>query len=246
MTGVVHQRAAPIENYCVKVPHTCLLAGIPVLSVQTEKESVEPACVTRKAANVAGMAMHDNELHINEQIARRLMVDQFPEWGAECVRRIETDGTVNAIFRVGTALTARFRLRSADPTEARDELVRETTAMRELAVHCPVPTPTPLAMGDPGHGYPLPWAVQTWIPGVVATSYDLAHSEVFAHDLMNLVRALRTADTKGRRFAGAGRGGDLHDSDAWMEICFQESEGLLPVDRLRALWAEFRKLPPPT
>lgn len=189
------------------------------------------------------MAMHDDELHIDEEVARRLIIDQFPEWRPEYVRRITTDGTVNAIFRIGADLTARFPLRSADPTDMSAELAREATAMRELAACCPVATPAPVAMGDPGYGYPLPWTVQTWIHGAVATPHDLAHSEVFAHDLVHLIRSLRAADTKGRHFAGSGRGGGLHGSDAWMEVCFRESDGLLPVDRLRALWAEFRSLP---
>jgi aminoglycoside phosphotransferase (APT) family kinase protein len=189
------------------------------------------------------MAMHDDELHIDEQVARRLIIDQFPEWRLECVRRITSDGTVNAIFRIGADLTARFPLRSADPTDMRAELAREAAAMRELAACCPVATPAPVAMGDPSYGYPLPWTFQTWIHGAVATPHDLAHSEMFAHDLVDLIRSLRAADTKGRHFAGSGRGGDLHGSDAWMEVCFRESDGLLPVDRLRALWAEFRSLP---
>ncbi|MGO4190051.1 aminoglycoside phosphotransferase family protein [Arthrobacter sp. YAF17] len=189
------------------------------------------------------MAMHDDELHIDEQLARRLIIDQFPEWRLERFRRMTTDGTVNAIFRIGADLTARFPLRSANPTDMRAELAREAAAMRELSEYCPVATPSPVALGDPGFGYPLPWTLQTWIHGTVATPHHLAHSEMFAHDLVDLIRSLRAADTKGRHFAGSGRGGDLHDSDAWMEVCFRESDGLLPVNRLRALWAEFRSLP---
>lgn len=187
--------------------------------------------------------MHDDELHIDEQVARRLIVDQFPEWRLECVRRIVTDGTVNAIFRIGADLTARFPLRSAEPTDMSTELARESVAMRELAACCPVPTPVPVAVGNPGYGYPLPWSVQTWLPGAVATPKGLAHSDMFAQDLADLVHSLRSAATKGRHFAGSGRGGALVDSDEWMEVCFRESDGLLPVDRLRTLWAEFRGLP---
>lgn len=161
-----------------------------------------------KAANVASMAMHDDELHIDEQVARRLIAGQFPEWRLAHVRRVVSGGTVNAIFRIGADLTARFPLRSADPTEMSAELAREAAAMRELASYCPVATPAPVAIGDPGYGYPLPWTVQTWIHGTVATSNDLAHSEMFAHDLADLVRSLRVADTKGRHFAGSGRGGE--------------------------------------
>ena len=65
------------------------------------------------------MAIHNDELHIDEQVSRRLINDQFPEWRLEHVVRIMTAGTVNAIFRIGADLTARFPLRSADPTDMR-------------------------------------------------------------------------------------------------------------------------------
>ena len=89
----------------------------------------------------------------------------------------------------------------------------------------------------------MPWSIQTWLPGRVATSDAVAHSTGFAHDLADLLRALRSADTRSRRFSGNGRGGDLQDSDEWMQTCFRESEGLLPVDELRRLWSRFRMLP---
>lgn len=103
--------------------------------------------------------MHDDELHIDEQVARQLIADQFPEWRPAHIRRIATGGSMNAIFRIGTDLTARFPLRCADPTDMSAELAREAEAMRELASYCPVATPAPVAMGDPGYGYPLPWTV---------------------------------------------------------------------------------------
>jgi aminoglycoside phosphotransferase (APT) family kinase protein len=188
------------------------------------------------------MAMHDDQLLLDEEAARRLIVEQFPSWRHKQVRRIRTDGTVNAIFRIGTDLTARFPLRSADPGDMRAELEREAAAMRELAACCPLPTPVRVAEGTPGHGYPLPWSVQTWLPGVVATPGGLGHSEAFARDIAALVRTLRTADTGGRHFTGTGRGGSLQDSDGWMDTCLRESEGLLPVDKLRSLWDGFRIL----
>jgi aminoglycoside phosphotransferase (APT) family kinase protein len=38
-------------------------------------------------------------------------------------------------------------------------------------------------------------------------------------------------------------GGDLSSHDAWMETCFQHSEELLEVARLRRAWARLRSLP---
>src|SRR3990170_1178099 len=100
-----------------------------------------------------------------------------------------------------------------------------------------------MAIGEPGGGYPLPWTVQTWVPGHDATVEDPAGSMSFAEDLAAFIATLRAVDTRGRTFGGEGRGGHLPDNDGWMETCFRESEGLLDVARLRALWSELRTLP---
>ena len=66
----------------------------------------------------------------------------------------------------------------------------------------------------------------------------------FAHDLAAFIGGVRSIDPAGRTFAGTGRGGDLTDHDAWMDTCFERSEGLLDVAVLRRLWQTFRDLPP--
>ncbi len=187
--------------------------------------------------------MHIDELHIDENIARSLVEAQFPQLAGMTVRRIAVAGTVNAIFRIGEDLTARFPLRAAEPDAARAALIREADAMRELAARCPFPTPAPVAVGDPGDTYPLPWSIQTWLDGDVASPDLLESSPTFARDLATLIAALRTADTNGRSFDGGGRGGNLQDSDEWMQVCLRESEGLLPVEHLRRYWSRLRTLP---
>ncbi|BDZ50580.1 putative phosphotransferase [Frondihabitans sucicola] len=127
-----------------------------------------------------------------------------------------------------------------------DTLRAEAAAMDELTASCPVPTPQVVAIGEPGEGYPLPWSVQTWLPGETATPEGLAGSPQFAGDLTGLVLALRGADTRGRRFDSGGRGGLLADHDFWVERCFAESEGLVDVAGARALWRSVRDLPAPS
>jgi aminoglycoside phosphotransferase (APT) family kinase protein len=191
----------------------------------------------------AVMAMHEDQLEVLESTVRRLVDEQFPRWKELTVRELPNAGTVNAIFRIGDDLAARFPLRAEDPSRARAWLMAETAAARELADACTVPTPEPVAIGEPGHGYPLPWSVQTWLAGRVATVDDPAGSTVFAQDLAACIASLRATDTRGRRFEGEGRGGHLPDHDEWMEICFGESEGLLDVPRLREMWDGLRTLP---
>ena len=115
--------------------------------------------------------------------------------------------------------------------DTREWLAAEAQAARELHGRTRFATPEPVAIGEPGPGYPLPWSVQTWVPGTVATPDG--HTEAFAHDLAEFIHGVRAIDTRGRRFTGDGRGGHLPDHDGWMETCFTHSEGLLDVDRLR-------------
>lgn len=189
------------------------------------------------------VAMHEDQLHVDEEAARRLIHGQFPQWVELAVRVVPTAATVNAIFRLGESLAARFPLRGADPAQVRQWLVNEAAAAREFARVAQVPSPEPVALGEPGEGYPLPWSVQTWVPGCDAVANDPTGSRAFAEDLATLVARLRAAPTRARHFTGSGRGGHLPDHDEWMALCFDKSAGLVDVPRLEALWSQLRALP---
>jgi aminoglycoside phosphotransferase (APT) family kinase protein len=187
--------------------------------------------------------MHDDQFSVPVSTVRRLIDEQFPQWRAEPIRALATDATVNSIFRIGSALSARFPLRADGPVASRSALEAEATAVRELAWHSSVPVPEPVAIGDPGHGYPFAWSVQTWLPGPVATPHGDAGSASLALDLAVFIGGLRRANTGGRRFGGEGRGGDLRGQDAWMDTCLRASTALVDVEGLRRLWATLRELP---
>ena len=187
--------------------------------------------------------MHDDQLSVEVEVVRALIIDQFPRWRHEPLVPIQSDGTVNAIYRLGENLAVRLPIRPADPDEAVRRLRADAARLAEISAVCPFPIPRPIAIGLPGDGYPMPWSIQTWLPGEIATADGLASSHRFARDLDSLIRAFREADTRGRHFTGAGRGGRLADHDEWMATCFRESDGLLDVAPLRALWEGFRVLP---
>jgi aminoglycoside phosphotransferase (APT) family kinase protein len=183
--------------------------------------------------------MHPGQLDVAPETVRRLVARQFPQWRDLPVRAVRTQGTVNALFRLGDDLVARLPLVPAD--DARGRLEAEAAAAAELLGRTRFATPEPVAIGEPGPGYPLPWSVQTWLPGTVATPDG--QSEAFAHDMAEFIEGVRAIDTRGRSFDGDNRGGRLPDHDAWMETCLQRSEGMLDVPPLRRLWAALRELP---
>jgi aminoglycoside phosphotransferase (APT) family kinase protein len=189
------------------------------------------------------MAMHADELPVSADLVRKLIDGQFPRWRGQPVSRVNSPGTVNAIFRIGERLAARLPLRGTDPGAARRLLESEAAAARELARATRFPVPEQVALGEPGAGYPLPWSVQEWLPGRTGDEDDPAGSVDFAGDLAEFIAGVRAVGTRGRAFSGRGRGGDLKAHDAWMSTCLRESEGLLDVRRLSRMWAAFRELP---
>lgn len=190
--------------------------------------------------------MHEGELVVTVDLVRALVAEQLPAYADRPVRLLAQTGTVNAIARLGDDLAARFPLQPDDPGTVRSGLVREAEAARRLVGRVRVPVPAPVALGEPGHGYPLPWSVQTWVPGNDAWTADPAGSDAFARDLADLVADLRELPTDGRTFVGerrTNRGGTIADHDAWVQECLARSEGLLDVAALAALWAGLRDLP---
>ena len=195
---------------------------------------------TRDASDVD---MHANQLTVSLETVRKLVDVQFPQWRGLPIRGVASRGTVNALFRIGDKFLARFPLEPGDVGSMWRLLQSEAQAARELLGRTRFPTPEPVALGEPGAGYPLPWSVQTWLPGTVATDEDPGESAAFAHDLAEFIHGVRAIDTRGRAFSGTGRGGELRSHDAWMETCFERSEQLLDVPQLRRTWAIMRVLP---
>jgi len=113
-------------------------------------------------------------------------------------------GTVNALFLIGVEFVARFPLEFKDPKATRARLESEAHAAREMLGRTRFLTPEPVALGEPGAGYPLPWSEQTWLPGTVATDEDPGESVAFAHDLAEFIRGVRAIETRGRTFSGKG------------------------------------------
>ena len=52
--------------------------------------------------------MHTDEVEIGDDLVRRLLTEQFPQWSTLPLARVESAGTDNAIFRLGDDLAVRL------------------------------------------------------------------------------------------------------------------------------------------
>jgi aminoglycoside phosphotransferase (APT) family kinase protein len=187
--------------------------------------------------------MHDDDVAVSDELARALIDSQFPEHAGLTLERLRCVGTVNVIFRLGDGLSVRFPRRAGDTAASRAAIEREADRAAEFADRSPVNAPRPVGIGSPAHGYPMAWSIQTWVPGATASPTAVVDSVEFARDLVALITALRATPTRGRRFTGRGRGGDLRAHDDWVETCLSNSQHLIDVQALRQLWWRLRTTP---
>jgi len=162
--------------------------------------------------------VHVDELAIDEPLVRRLIAGQFPEWTQLPLRRVEPEGTVNAIYRLGDELSVRLPRRRG-PTQPGG---RELEWLPRLAPLLPVEIPVPVAQGRPGEGYPWFWEVHSWVEGDAVPVDELDPIQA-ASDLAALVRTLQQVDPAG---APPGRGVPL----ARLDRSFHEWLATFPGD----------------
>jgi aminoglycoside phosphotransferase (APT) family kinase protein len=178
--------------------------------------------------------MHADELQIDEELVRRLLADQFPDWSHLPLSRVEPAGTVNATFRLGPALSVRLARRKG-PDEPGG---KEFEWLPKLAPLLPLVLPVPVAQGRPSDGYPWFWGVYTWVAGETVPVAEIDAVQA-ARDLAAFVAALRKADPDG---APVGRRVRLVDWDSAFDYWLARFDG--DAAAVTEVWDTARSAPP--
>ncbi|MEU8296344.1 aminoglycoside phosphotransferase family protein [Micromonospora sp. NPDC048909] len=185
--------------------------------------------------------MHADQVDVPVDVVAALVAAQFPHWADHPVRPIVSHGTVHALFRLGDEVVLRFPLQPGP--DLWDELVDEQASAHRFAGRVPLPVPEPLALGEPGPGYPGRWAAYRWIPGETASRSTIGDPVAFARDLAGFVAALRAVDTDGATWNGRGRGGPLHTQDRYVREYLAASAQLVDTVRLAGIWTACLEAP---
>ncbi|WP_313812824.1 phosphotransferase [Glutamicibacter sp.] len=187
--------------------------------------------------------MHEGELSIDAPAVEKLVAAAFPHLAHEPVRRVDSIGTVNALFRIGSFHAARFPLLPVLPVELENEM----TATTQLAEIAPLPVARILEIVPASSTYPSAWSLQSWVPGRTADSINLGDTghELLVHDFARLISAFRAHPVSGREFDGNGRGGRFAEHHQWVEHCLEQSSHLFDTQAVRTLWARLTAVDPP-
>ncbi|MGC1210197.1 MAG: aminoglycoside phosphotransferase family protein [Micromonospora sp.] len=172
---------------------------------------------------------------IDAALVRRLVAAQFPRWADLPVRPVALGGWDNRTFHLGDEMTVRL------PSAAgyMPQVEKEHRWLPVLAPRLPLEVPTPLAIGEPGEGYPFPWSVRRWIDGKTARVDRIADLTAFATALAGFLAGLQRIEPVGGPAAGAHsffRGASLTTYDDETRRAIERLGDRVPGDLLTRIW----------
>lgn len=179
--------------------------------------------------------MHPDEVAFGDDLARRLVDSQFPQWSELPLERIGASGTVNVLYRLGEELVVRLpRVFEGGKTWAGRGVDRDLEWLPRLAPSLPVAIPQVVAKGVPADGYPADWAVYSWLEGEVPDVQRLADAEALARQLAAFVQALRAIDAAGA--SEAARGSSLERWDSPTRAALAELRDEIDTEAATSAW----------
>lgn len=202
-------------------------------------------------SRVAGV-LHDDEIPIDAGLVRALVDQAMPQSAGLPVRRLDSSGSTNALFRLGENLLVRLPRQPGGSAA----IAKEARWLPVLGPSLPTGVPEVIAVFAPGCGYPEHWSVVRWIDGehpeVVTpeTAADPRRADLAA-GLAEVVKALGLAEVPGEAVRDPAlhwyRGEPLATMDAVTRQNIGQCRALgdfgYDLDAAERLWDEAMRLP---
>lgn len=157
--------------------------------------------------------MNTIQIKIDATLVQRLVESQFPQWKDLPIQPVAKSGWDNRTFHLGEEMLV--RMPSAE--EYAFQVEKEQHWLPKLAPLLPLEIPSPVAMGEPGEGYPWKWSIYRWLEGESAAKALIGDMDEFAANLAGFLLALHAIDSTNGPKPGPHnfyRGGDLSTYDA--------------------------------
>lgn len=178
--------------------------------------------------------MHEAEVRTDIEQVCRLVASQFPDWAGMPLTALPPSGTDHSLYRIGETLVA--RLPRID--WALGQVETDKRWLPFLAHHLPLAIPAPIAIGEPGEGYPWRWSIAPWIPGENPTGNNVDLGAA-ALALADFITALHSVDTVGGPVKdGLDRGVPLANRDELTRAAIAELGNRVDTAEVTAAWEE--------
>lgn len=177
--------------------------------------------------------MHDDQVVISASAVRIAIDDALPEARALPLRPLSSDGTINAVFRLGDEYVVRVPFIEWGA----DDAAREAIVLPRMAGALPIDVPELVLVGDPRPGLGLPWAwtVTRWLPGERVRGGDIAEDAPMADAFADTGAALHGLGADESSPSASATSDPREAADA-IEAALGAASHLVGSDRAVAGW----------
>lgn len=106
---------------------------------------------------------------ITIELAKKLIVNQFPEYKNLEIASVEKQGHDNRTYRLGNDFLIRMPIAASYALK----VPKEQKLLPELAKYVSINIPVPIKMGVPSKNYPYPFSIYKWLEGRSANHLQL-------------------------------------------------------------------------
>lgn len=176
-------------------------------------------------------------MKIDDNLAKKLIDEQFPEWSHLAITPVEKSGWDNRTFHLGSEMTIRMPSQEAYAPQ----ILKEFKWLPVLAKGLSVQITNPIVLGKPSDIYPWHWSVNQWLEGDVASLANIDNLNDFAESLGHSLNEFYQLDASTGPKAGTHnfhRGGDLSNYDSEMQEALPKIKNLKKRDHATSLWKD--------
>ncbi len=181
--------------------------------------------------------MHENELEIDECLVHTLLKSQCPHWSHLPLKAIISNGTVHALFRLGSQYIVRLP-RIDGATESLD---KEYEWLPKISQILKMPISEPLFKGNSDKSYPWSWTVHKWHEGHNPNFEKENEYKKLAKDLAYFLNELHEINLANGPYSR--RGVPLKKLDVGTRKAIEDLEGEIDIQSVASLWNQLSNTP---
>lgn len=182
---------------------------------------------------------HANEFDIDEYLVHSLLKSQCPQWSHLPVQYIQSSGTDNALFRLGTKYVVRLPRIDVSITN----INKEYDWIPRIASLLKTPISEPIFKGNSEHGYPWFWTITKWNESQNPDFEKENEYKLLAKDLADFINELHDIKPDNGPYSRRGILLNTKALDEKTRQAISELENEIDIQSITSLWDHLSNIP---
>ncbi len=186
--------------------------------------------------------MHENELEIDKCLVRSLLKSQCPQWADLSLSQVQSSGTDNALFRLGTEYVVRLPRIEWESGSIEIKINKEYMWLPKIAKYLNVPISFPVFKGNPSKDYPYSWLIVQWEEGHNPDFENQNEYKMLAKDLADFLNDFHKINLKNGPTSRRGIRLSENELNVETKKAISELNGEINIPLISALWEELSNI----